>query len=423
MVEQRDYGILVRGGVAEARHWRDQPEAYRYVRDHITQYGELPSVESIVGATAVTQHPYEPVSESGETVETMIAKLRDRNIKLDIKAILTDWASQYATTTGAQLLHKMRDTTERMFTESVRFGRGGANWATSGAERYQEFVARKSMDYGKLLPVVLPEVTAAIGGAERGDVVTIMAFTGKGKSWLGLLGALEAHRAGYRVLVESAEMTKAKNEFRLDTLAGGFSNRGLWNGQLDARTEAEYRAFTAKYARDGGAPDLVILDSEDWPDGLTTSQLTGDIDRVQPDLVVVDQFNLLRFSGHNRDAKTALSRELKQIAARKKIVLVVLYQTNGDYEKGSSRDADGMRELKLPRLSDYSETIAVIQDSSILLGFDAVTWPDEQTGFRRGKAILGVLKSRDGGAEGQTFDLEWRPDDGSISVRKTTDDF
>lgn len=395
---------------------------YQYIIEHVQQHGELPSVESVVAASVMQDHPFE-ASDSVESIDTLAVKLRDRNLKLDLKGSIRQWATDYTAMSGQQLLANIRSKTESLFGEQSRYSRGGVNWATSGDERFREYQARKVMDYGRLLPAMFPEITAKLGGYERGDLVSVMAFTGRGKSWLGLKSALMANTDGYRVLVESAEMPKIKCEFRLDTLAAHFSNRQLWTGSLDMRVEEEYRRFTSQFTRSSGRPDFIVQDSEDWLEGLSLAQLNADIERYKPDLVVIDQFNLMRFNAHNRDAKSALSRELKQIAARKRVVILVLYQTNGDYERGRSTDAEGIRELKLPQLSDYSETIAVIQDSSIVYGFDAVTWSDESTGKRRGKAIMGVLKSRDGGAEGEQWDLEWMPDDGVIEVRKPTDAF
>jgi replicative DNA helicase len=139
-------------------------------------------------------------------------------------------------------------------------------------------------------------------------------------------------------------------------------------------------------------------------------------------MVVIDQFNLVAFGRNDRDAKTAFSRQLKQMAARKHVVVVVLYQTTGESERSKGADAAGIRELRIPKISDYSETIALVQDSSIVFGFDAVLWKDESTSRYRGKALLVVLKGRDGG-EGSETELEWMPNDGIIRPRVATDLF
>jgi replicative DNA helicase len=305
---------------------------------------------------------------------------------------------------------------------NVRSG-SGTNWSENGADRQAEFDARKNRDFTKKMPMFLDPLTDATGGAERGDVLTIHASTGIGKSWLGLLQSLVGNRSGFSVLIESGEMSQPENMFRLDTLEGGFSNRGLWTGQLDKTIEATYRVYLEGFTAGNGRAPVIVKTPHEWPDGLTIAQLDSDIDRTKADIVVIDHFGLCRF-GAGKHAARDFSRELKQLAARKGVIIVLLYQANGDYlrNKTTKDETTGIRELRIPELGDYSDTVAVLQDSSFVIGFDAVMWKDEDTQRWRGKALAGITKSRTGGI-GTNVEIDWLPNDGIIRPRQASDVF
>jgi replicative DNA helicase len=73
---------------------------------------------------------------------------------------------------------------------------------------------------------------------------------------------------------------------------------------------------------------------------------------------------------------TQTSRRLRQTFGKYKVAGLVVHQTPGAAEKENKPDDDGVRVLKPPRLTDYSETIAVIQDAATAITFDA----DESSG-------------------------------------------
>lgn len=415
VIASRDFNVLVKHGLNHRKHFIEQQKVYDYINNHLKEYGEMPSVESTVAAC----DDFEAV-DVVESTDTLCYKLEERNLKLAQKDALKKLAEAYGEKDAYKLMEAFRKQFEELDAKAMSRSRNGSNWATNGEDRLEEYKTRQEKDFSVTIPFFFDEFTEATGGAERGDVCTIMASTGEGKSWLGLLQGVVSHNAGYRVLLESAEMSKPENEFRLDSLNGGFSNRGLWTGQLD--NEGAYEKYLEKFKRGTQSPDFIIKTAEDWKDGLTLQQLEYDIDRTKADVVIIDQFNLMRFKGNSKDDKAAFSRQLKQLAAKKGIVVFLLYQTNGDYIKNQKKGEDGIAELQLPTLGDYSETIAVIQDSAKVFGWTSITWTDKNTGRKRGKGLGGVLKSRTGGG-GVEVDVDFQPNDGIIRPRQPSDLF
>ncbi|MDR3584627.1 MAG: hypothetical protein P4L59_04800 [Desulfosporosinus sp.] len=80
-------------------------------------------------------------------------------------------------------------------------------------------------------------------------MLVLQAFTGKGKTWLGLMEALTVNEMGLNCLFESGEMSKSEISFRLDTLKGKFSNRALFTGSLDFHSEEDYKKYLGDYTK------------------------------------------------------------------------------------------------------------------------------------------------------------------------------
>lgn len=416
IIAKRDGSALTRYGLNSPSNFHEQADAYKFIFEHLGKYGEMPSIESVVKQC----QEFESM-EVTESIDTLCLKLAEQNLKIDQKDTLKKLAMMYGEMDGYELQDELKKSVEKLEHKANSRTRSGSNWAVNGSERRAEYERRKSKDFATKIPFFFDPFTEATGGAERSDVCTIMGSTGHGKSWLGLLQALVCHRAGFTVLVESGEMSKPENEFRLDSLYASFSNRGLWTGTLD--NEDQYYEYLKQFKKGNGHPNLIIKTASDWPKGLTLEQIQYDAEQCHADVIVIDQFSLLRFKSSSKDDKAAFSRQLKQLAAKLGCVIFLLYQTNGAYlRKGKSKDDDALEELILPGLDDYSESISVIQDSSQIFGWASATWLDESTGKRRGKGIAGILKSRTGGA-GVELECEFLPNDGIIRPRTPEDVF
>lgn len=416
VIAKRDLSTIVRQGLADESSWLEQRDAYTFIRRHVEEFGELPDVASVVAKC-----PAFETWTSDESMETLCAKLHDRNEKVAIRGVLEKAAKMYAEVDGFELGRYLHDNLEKIRDKANARHGGAANLTRNTDERLTEYDKRAAGEYGTAIPLFWDEIDGEVGGFHRGDYVNLSAWTKRGKSWLSLLAGITANRAGYKVLAELAESTKDETGFRFDTVEFGVSNRGLWAGSLDS---IEYQTYVRKLdeLRTSNRPDFVIKTPEDWRKGLTVDQIEADIDQYGPDVVIVDQFNLMNHGGKTWQDKADTSRRLKLLFARKGVVGIVVTQADGDYGKRTREDEDDVRELRPPSESDYSETIAVIQDATHVLAFDSIQWPDATTGKARGKAQMIVRVSRTGGA-GAEVDLEWQPNDGCIRPRQPSDLF
>lgn len=420
IINSRDASALVRFGLMDEAQWFTHREAYKYAVNHLEEFGELPSISSVIQNTDNFE-----ITDPGESVETLSKKLIERNVKNAQKQFFIDTSQKFGELSAAEIVEIMEAKIQEFRNQSMGRGQNGIDWASSGAERLAEFERRKKHDFSRRIPFFFTELTEALGEMSGGYYLAIQAFTGKGKTWLGLLEALTVNKMGLRCLFESGEMSKPEISFRLDTLNGGFSNRGLFTGNLDFHSEHVYRDYLKDFSPGTTKAPVIIKTQEDWAKGLTVAQIEHDIQTHHPDVVVIDQFSLIRHITNDREGKANTSKRLKEMAGKYGVVIVLLYQANGDYEKSKKKadvENESLRELQPPTLKDYSEVIAVIQDVDCLLTFDSTKWKDQPTGTECGKALLFVAKSRAGG-EGTELEMNWVPDAGVIETRKATDIF
>ncbi|MDE1381214.1 DnaB-like helicase C-terminal domain-containing protein, partial [Bacillus licheniformis] len=208
------------------------------------------------------------------------------------------------------------------------------------------------------------------GGLALGDMNLLMAYTNRGKSWIGSDFGNVAHEHGFGVLHYSPELSKKQQAYRNDTLRGHFNNVDIRRGRLE--DEEAYFEYLEQFNEKNEIP-YFIKTMEDLPRGLSTEVIRADLEMYGDSIkmVIIDGFNLMRHPSIGREGMTATSRELRQIFGRYNVAGLVIHQTPTSAEKEMKTDEDELEvEIPVPQITDYSETIAVIQDSATVLTFN-----------------------------------------------------
>lgn len=118
--------------------------------------------------------------------------------------------------------------------------------------------------------------------------------------------------------------------------------------------------------------------------------------------------------GNNlRNNMTTTSRRLRQIFGRYEVAGLVVHQTNASSERDNQEDdEDGVRMVKPPKLTDFSETIAIVQDCATGLTFDQ----------HDGVGKISIEKAREPNV-GKVLDLNCNFNYGYIKEALVTDQF
>jgi replicative DNA helicase len=181
-------------------------------------------------------------------------------------------------------------------------------------------------------------------------------------------------------------MSRKQTTARLDTLKGHFSNVHISSGNL--YNKDEYREFLNQFGDQSETP-YIIKTMEDLDQGLSVAAIEADL-AANPAIrfVTLDGFNLMSHKGQdgNRNNMANTSRRLRQLFARYGVVGLVVHQTPTTARKAQLSDTDEAEDgfPVAPKLTDYSETVAVIQDAVTVLTF----------GYNDGLGKLAVRKAR-----------------------------
>lgn len=229
------------------------------------------------------------------------------------------------------------------------------------------------------------------GGLRPGELVTVGARPGVGKTAYLVTVALHAATNGVPVVFWSLEMSKDEITERLVSNASGVSLHQLRAQQQepDLLTEPEWKRIEAAHKRLAGLP-LYIDDSP----YLKLHDLRGQLRRMRrrgepAGLALLDYLQLMTGDGKAESRQlevAALARGLKLMAKEFAVPVVAASQLN--------RAAEARRD-KQPMLSDLRESGAVEQDSdAVILLYREDAYCRESP--RAGEIDLIVAKNRHG---------------------------
>jgi hypothetical protein len=183
----RDASALVRFGLMDENQWLTHREVYKYTVKHLEEFGELPSIGSVIQDTDNFE-----VMDAGESVETLAKKLIERNVKNAQKQFFVETAQQFGEMSAADIIEAMESKVQEFRNQSMSRGQNGIDWANSGAERLAEFERRKKHDFSRRIPFFFPELTEGIRGNERGLLSSNPGIYREGQDLAGPLGSFDS---------------------------------------------------------------------------------------------------------------------------------------------------------------------------------------------------------------------------------------
>lgn len=346
-----------------------QGNTYDFIIKYVEEFGELPSYTEVVAECEAFDYEADVTDNLGY----LCKKLKNDNAKREAFDILQNKASkQFDQLNGNDFVDWLLAEANKIKRNNSYISNDFIDYGANGMDRLEMYEASKENRTNQYIPTPYPTLTKWLdGGLELGDYVLMQAYTNRGKTWLASQFGLEAYNNGFSVLHYSPELTKKQVQQRLDTLNGHFNNTDLRTGELV--NESQYKNYLSKFDGSNGVNYIIR----------TMSELKGglDIKTIEQDLkihegvkmVIIDGFNLMRHSygDSNRNKMANTSRQLRQLFGRHGVVGLVVHQVPTSAEKENKIiDEAGSRVVNPPKLTDYSETIACIQDASTVLNFD-----------------------------------------------------
>ena len=208
-----------------------------------------------------------------------------------------------------------------------------------------------------------------IGGLFKGELTTIAARSGVGKTALALQIMLNCVEQGYKVLFISREMSKEQVFMRNITKKTGISTKYMKTKEIDEEGWRKIIEIMSDYSK----KNLIYINDKIS----TISGLRKRIRELKPDLVIVDYIQLMSVEGsmQNREREVAsLSRELKNITLDFNMPVIQLSQLNDEMKdfrpwgerpmrdsKAIFHDSNNVIYIHEPVNSDFDEAVENIK--------------------------------------------------------------
>lgn len=194
------------------------------------------------------------------------------------------------------------------------------------------------------------------GGWGPGQLIILAARPSVGKTALMLHFAKAAAKSGSPVTIFSLEMTKEELGKRLLFSTGRVSQKQVATGYID---ENGYKPATDELK------DLPIyINDESRTLAGILSRIMVSVQKGRCKMALIDYLGLMTIDETNRqqikDQLARATRELKNIAKRQKIPIILLHQLN----------RESVKEGRAPQLFDLKDSGSIEQDADIVLMLD-----------------------------------------------------
>ncbi len=343
-------------------------ELWKKVKDYNDKYGRLPSPE-VFGVSEVA-------GEYGHYLNEFI----ERGIKYDLSR-LSETISSKINKEGAQAafseIKKFVDETESQLSKATN------KYITL---RDLKQLLREYIEEGRLkgeeligIPSGWPTLDEMSGGFQKGDIITIVARPGSGKSESLVVLSHMAHKFGKKIVIFTMEMTALQFGKRLASFSSKIPGNTLKYGKVSS--EAEEQLFSSLPDSD----DYVIIEGQLAKD---ISEIISIIQDIKPDIVYIDAAYLIKkkYVTDRSAIIEGVMNDIKQVSLQCKIPIVDSFQLNREATKSKVRD-----------LSHIYMSDSVGQISSIVMGIYDAEDPKEK--------IFQILKGREG--EYGFFKVHW----------------
>lgn len=349
--------------------FQQQKDTYTFIKQYEKEFGNIPSYAEVVAECEL----FEYIPEVPDNTIYMCKKLKSDNAKRRAYELLQKQASDnFSKMSGADFIGWLHEETAKIKEVTNVEVYSGSNYATNGEDRKLIYMNSKEQRTYSYIPTPYPTLTEALGGGgELGDYMLLQAYTNRGKSWIASHFGIHAFNNGFGVLHYSPELSQKQQLQRLDTLNGHFKNSEMRVGALVK--EEQYLDYLDTFNTENETP-YIVKTMSDLPKGLSVSVIEADL-QANPNIkmVIIDGFNLMNHKGTdgNRNNMTKTSRRLRQLFGKYEVVGIVVHHVPTSAEKENrTEDESGSRIVQPPRLEQYSETVAVIQDACTVLNFD-----------------------------------------------------
>lgn len=395
ILTNKNLDIINKEGV-EPNYFLANREHIDFILNHKSEYGVIPDV-----VTFSNNFPDFPIIRVSESPAYLADKLRETILFQRVVPIVNQFRdkmqkdSVVATEYILQAIADVRSNIQ--FKKSL-----GTDIVSTARERYMDFTSRVEKQGLLGITTGIKELDMATHGWLPEDAVVLFARTNEGKSWIAEYFAVQAWKAGSKVLYYAGEMSAMMMGYRFDTLYRNISNSSMLQGC--SALQKEYDRYTQEISKQSG---LVVVTPQDFGGKKPTIRQIKEIAKeIEADIVFLDQLSLLD-DERGSDNKTVrygnISQDILLASKELQIPFITVAQANRESEKDKKDNTPKLHQI------EYSDQVG--QDSTRAVSIK----------YSEGILTISLNKNRFGGKNVDVM-LKWNIDKGIIEPMLSADE-
>lgn len=300
-------------------------EVWKYAIDFYTRYRSMPTVDLVK-----EKYPDFYEVKVDNAIEHYIDKLRDSYIENKMREVIQANAKELKKTGSAKALHEIINGLNVLARDTGVVRDIDVTDYEHAAEEYRER-KRQIDEHGSLgiMTGIPPFDMFYPTGLAGGHFISIIAWSGHGKTAFSTYLACQAWRMGKRPMIVSLEMSAEEMRDRIYTTLGDgkFTSRGITRGEIDIDSFSSWGKQNLSKNK-----DFIVVSSEGF-DNVTVNTVQSKIDQYKPDLVVLDYLQLFDDAGNGGNETTKIrniSKDSKRLAIRNNLPILALTQATQD---------------------------------------------------------------------------------------------
>ena len=395
VLKNKDIGVLFAESVDDL--FTDFGDVWEDIKQYHNKYHAIPDIE-------VLQEKFgddlADVPVKGES-QYYLSELKNEFIANKIKALVLKASTKTSPQTAEIVLNGLQADLAKL----NRFSHSARDLNVMDfdeAERHFDEVREKAEAMGGVpgIPTGINFIDSAYtSGLAGGDLVVVLGWTGRAKSYFTTLVACNAHAKGHKPMIVSLEMSGAKVRDRVYTIMGSglFRQSNLTLGDIH---NDDFNSFKKKY---DDKRDFIVV-TNDGVSELTPNVIQAKIDQHKPSMLIFDYAQLASDNANSPDMTARMrnmSKEFKRLGVQNDIPVILISSATAD-SSASANEPPTIEQVA------WSKQLAFDAD----LAFAVHKWDDSDIveivcrKNRNGPLFSGYLKwDIDRGVVTETFDL------------------
>lgn len=329
--------------------------AYEFITEYYGKYQSVPTTTIL--EEKFGDDLFDTVPDTDGASRHYLNELRDEYLRANINDLILKVSRNIDRHSPAAVLDRIASTVSDLAKHSTRTEDVDVMDVDKALESFKK--AREASEDGVLGVKTGIDVWDQYvpTGALPGMNVVLIGYSGKGKSWVADLLAVNAYLQGKKVLFISLEMSAEQQRARMWSIAnqGKFLMSDLQRGNV---VESEVKKFGADRLNTGGK---LMVSAIDGVTDVTPNIIRAKIERYQPDVVFVDYMQLMMDNSRTKDMTPRmlnLSKEMKRLAVSANVPI---------YNISAVTDDEGKKRNSPPTIAQIAWSKGIEYDADLVV--------------------------------------------------------